>query len=466
MKKLTLIIAVLLLSALQTSAAVNLIFGDGAAKNRLRMIFVSEGYTSSQIANFANDVKTIYNQFATQKFYSIFGGAINVYGVDTISQQSGADPSPSSNTVNTAFDASFGNSGIDRLLCVNDTKVRNFLIGKIKNYDPNYDITVVVVNSTTYGGSGGQIACTSVNSSAPQVAIHETGHSFANLADEYSDAYPGWTQTEMPNSTHYTTRAQIPWAIWISAATPIPTPDNATYNDSVGLFEGCQYMTTGWYRPWRTCQMRALGNPFCKVCCEFHAVSSWGQIGPIDSVWPAVTDTVRVTGPCSLSVKRLPLSILPAVTWYVNGTPASVTSAVLNLATVPLKTGANTVMAIVLDQSGLMREASHLRLGIDTATWIVKSTSTFAAAPDFAQLSGIELRYSGSRCISVTVPVPGSYDLHVYSLSGKCEAVLNNMEIRAGMSLLKLPHDLPAGCHLADLRPHMSTAIRKLLIVR
>ena len=466
MRKLALVIAGLLLYVVQGYASVKLIFGDGAPANRIRIIFVSEGYTSSQIARFDADARRTYGQFINETFYSVFNAAINAYEVDTVSQDSGADPTPSNNTVNTAFDASFGNSGIDRLLCVNDAKVSSFLLKKIPNYDPNYDITLVVVNSSTYGGSGGQIACTSVNSSAPQIAVHETGHSFANLADEYTDAYPGWTQAEYPNSTHFTTRAQIPWAAWIAQSVPLPTPDVTAYADSVGLFEGCQYMTTGWYRPQHTCKMQTLGIPFCKVCTEAHAVSAWDQLSAIDSVSPATADTVRLPGQGTLSVKPLPLSPLPAISWYVNGTKVSSTTGVLDLSTAGLKAGANTVKAIVSDRSGLMHEPSHLNLGVDTAAWIVKSPLTSVVSIDAAFRNGLELIALGRSHLSVTAPAAVFCEIQVFSPQGRCEAAVKGVALGAGTSIVSLPHELPAGCHIALLSLPLSQPTRKLLLVR
>ena len=56
---------------------------------------------------------------------------------------------------------------------------------------PDWDHIVVIVNDTTYGGSGGSIATVSTNPTALSIAQHEYGHSFTGLSDEYSDALPG-----------------------------------------------------------------------------------------------------------------------------------------------------------------------------------------------------------------------------------------------------------------------------------
>src|SRR5258708_7869266 len=80
------------------------------------------------------------------------------------------------------FGSTFNYAGIDRLLVpVNSSHIYSVLA----NNFPQYDQVFVVVNSTKYGGSGGFAATASINSSSAEIAIHEMGHSFAALRDEY-----------------------------------------------------------------------------------------------------------------------------------------------------------------------------------------------------------------------------------------------------------------------------------------
>ena len=78
---------------------------------------------------------------------------------------------------------------------------------------------------------------TSVNSSSREIVLHESGHTFGALADEYSDPYPGWITAEYPNVTAQTNRPLIKWTSWILGTTPIPTPGTSAYTSLVGLFE-------------------------------------------------------------------------------------------------------------------------------------------------------------------------------------------------------------------------------------
>jgi hypothetical protein len=195
-------------------------------------------------------------------------------------------------------------------------------------------------------------------------------------------------------------------------------------------------------------------------------VSAWDQLSAIDSVSPATADTVRLPGQGTLSVKPLPLSPLPAISWYVNGTKVSSTTGVLDLSTAGLKAGANTVKAIVSDRSGLMHEPSHLNLGVDTAAWIVKSPLTSVVSIDAAFRNGLELIALGRSHLSVTAPAAVFCEIQVFSPQGRCEAAVKGVALGAGTSIVSLPHELPAGCHIALLSLPLSQPTRKLLLVR
>ena len=57
-----------------------------------------------------------------------------------------------------------------------------------------------------------------------QILTHETGHVLANLGDEYTNAHPGFPNTEEPNTTRQTESALIKWRVWMDSGTPVPTP--------------------------------------------------------------------------------------------------------------------------------------------------------------------------------------------------------------------------------------------------
>jgi len=75
------------------------------------------------------------------------------------------------------------------------------------------------------------------------ILVHESGHTLGNLGDEYTTSYPGYPDTEEPNTTTQTNILLIKWRAWIPNGTPIPTPPTGTYQNTVGLFQGAHYHT-------------------------------------------------------------------------------------------------------------------------------------------------------------------------------------------------------------------------------
>jgi hypothetical protein len=278
--------------------------GDPA--NRVDFLVLGDGYTASQQAQFNSDAANITSAFFGISPHQEYSNYVNTYALFTASAQSGADHPPyqaicfsssccgdsamlsdplQGTFVNTAFDATYCTSNIHRLLTVNTAKVLTAAAAV-----PDWDEILVIVNDSTYGGSGGTFAVASLHASAPQLAQHEYGHSFAGLADEYESAYPGYPLCSdvggpggacEPNVTDATTRGQIKWNPWISDSTPIPTSEtDPAYATVVGLFEGARYRATGMYRSGQNCLMRALNAPYCQVPSQTYVLrlynGGWG----------------------------------------------------------------------------------------------------------------------------------------------------------------------------------------------
>ena len=104
------------------------------------------------------------------------------------------------------------------------------------------------------------------------VVVHEFGHSFAGLADEYAyetediPMYPHDVEPWEPNITTLVDFASK-WQQKVKATTPLPTTERKT--GIIGLYEGAGYSLKGVYRPEYDCRMRTNENPeFCTVCRE------------------------------------------------------------------------------------------------------------------------------------------------------------------------------------------------------
>ena len=162
------------------------IVDSGSAAQRYNLVLIAEGYSGTEQAQFASDATDFANFLATTPPFDTNMGAINVWRIDVISDESGADDpvtcGGTGDTVATYFDATFcGDGVIRRLLVANGATAIDVLNAQV----PEWDQGLLVVNSSTYGGSGGTVGVTSVSGTWENIAIHEFGHSAFGLADEY-----------------------------------------------------------------------------------------------------------------------------------------------------------------------------------------------------------------------------------------------------------------------------------------
>jgi hypothetical protein len=272
-----------------TVVGVTKIVDNGPDAQRWNLVILGDGYQPAELATYATDAQNFVDCLKTTPPFDTLWPAINVHRVDVSSTDSGADDPAacrgSGATAKTYFDAKFcGDGRTRRLLTVNNTSARTVATAQV----PQMHMTIVIVNSTIYGGSGGDIAVFSKADNAEEIGIHEMGHTAFGLADEYDylagctsgetghDVYSGGEPGE-PNVTTNIDRATIMWATLIAASTAVPTTSNADCTQcdpqtspvppgTIGAFEGARYFHCGIYRPEFNCRMRKLNNPFCAVC--------------------------------------------------------------------------------------------------------------------------------------------------------------------------------------------------------
>jgi hypothetical protein len=345
----------------------------------MNLVYLSEGYTAGQLPQFLVDATNTMNTLLTIPPWSSYSNYFNVFAISVASAQSGSDHyTPTTNLVDTYFNSTFDSFGAQRLLTIppNDWDGKyDDGYGKVdtllQQLIPEYDIAGLIVNDTTYGGSGGQYFLTSINSSSGEIANHEIGHSFAALGDEYSDPYPGYPDNEEPNTTTNSTRETIKWNSWILPTTLIPTPDVASNNAVVGLFEGAHYHTTGWYRPKRNCKMRTLGVAYCEICAQELVLSLYRAIRSIRSFSPTSTNFAignQENVVFNISVFK-PATNNLTVQWFTNGVAvslATVTNFTIN--TSQLAGGTNEIKVVVHDPTGYVRTDPASTLW-DTNVW-------------------------------------------------------------------------------------------------
>jgi hypothetical protein len=297
----------------------------GPDANRLVIVVLGDGYTADDLATgaFATATATLGSAIEAKSPWDVLFEATNMYRIDIESNESGADNEIQGVYKDTYLNSSFWVNNIERLLALTgDGYYKAVQAANAQVGVGVWDIILVLVNSTKYGGSGGSVAVSSVNSSAPEIVIHELGHTVAGLADEYETPYPGYPAGDFePNVDYNYSGASLKWLAWVDAGTPLPTPEYSPYLTAVGAFEGARYLSTGIYRPWFNCEMRSLNRPFCPVCKEAHILSFTETVSLTDSQSPAsgVATDIDSAG-ATFTVVPVPLDGLEYV-WSLDDVP-------------------------------------------------------------------------------------------------------------------------------------------------
>jgi hypothetical protein len=385
----------LAVSRSQAQGIIKQVLDSGPTDKRINMVFLSEGYLSSQQDQYSNDVQRVLGGVIKTPPLNAYSNYFNAFSIFVASAEQGSDH-PSSNIYrDTYFNSTYDSYGITRLITIppndhngNYADGQGKVVQLLRQLMPEYDLVLLIVNDTQYGGSGGSTLIASVNSASAEIAIHEMGHTFAGLGDEYTSAYPGFPDTEEPNTTRETDPALIKWRDWILPGTPTPTPATTTYADLVGLFEGAHYHTTGWYRPQLDCKMNHLNVPFCAVCAETLVKTSYGLVRPIESSSPSTNDVIILSDSQPLTLEVTPMQ--PAfssldVQWFTNDVPVTgATSPSLIISAGDLAPGRTAVRVEVTDSTAIVRTDPFAILK-DTRTWEVEAPARPALEVQRAQ---------------------------------------------------------------------------------
>ncbi len=252
------------------------------------LAIVAEGYTREQMGKFYGDCQHVVDALFAHEPFTSLKNRFNVVAVAAESLTSGPSVPHlgrwSATPVGTHYDTFYS----DRYLMTQDIHRLYDVLSGVP-----FEHIIVLVNSDTYGGGGIYNQLTVTTSDHPtfhQVLVHEFGHAYAGLGDEYfyDDAYesmyPSDTEPWEPNLTTMVD-FQSKWADMVPKGTAIPTPvdpkvpnyrkitnekeqrllDAATQR--VGVFEGGGYQSKGVYRPAQECRMKINEvTNFCPVC--------------------------------------------------------------------------------------------------------------------------------------------------------------------------------------------------------
>ena len=290
--------------------------GDPAAK--VDIVILGDGYTAEDAAKFEADARRLSEYMFSIEPFKKRAGDFNVRAINPPAARSGTNR-PSNGTFRhspsgTSFDAFRSERYI---LAFNNPGLRSLI-----QHTP-YEFVFILANSETYGGGGiyNLYATVAVDSDwAPYVFVHEFGHHFAALADEYytSDVAYEFTgerpEPWEPNVTALHDTEKLKWGHLAADSTPLPTPwpkaefeeyqqqyqarrrqiraenrpesemnelfaeayeftmalfaEHPDTNSVIGAFEGANYAATGYYRSEMNCMMFTRHDEFCRVCSD------------------------------------------------------------------------------------------------------------------------------------------------------------------------------------------------------
>jgi len=246
---------------------------SGEASKKVDIAILPEGYTQSEMGVFIKDCKDFADHLFSFDPYIDNKDRFNIYGVLAPSPESGSDIPADSIWQKTLLNTTYYTFDSERYCMTTDNK-------SVRDMAANapYDQIYILVNHEKYGGGAiYNYYSVSVNSNrqAAKIFIHELGHGFAGLGDEYyndevsyNDFYPLDVEPWEPNLTTLV-NFESKWKHLLKKKIPIPTPAEDKYFGKLGVYEGGGYAAKGVYRPSYDCLMKTFrDNEFCEVCRE------------------------------------------------------------------------------------------------------------------------------------------------------------------------------------------------------
>ncbi len=294
---------------------------NGSTATKVDILILGDGYTKKDMEKFRADAKHFTETLFSYQPFKKHKKDFNVRAMEVVSEESGIDVPDKNVWKNTALGTMYNTFGSARYVLTEDNRA----LRDIADAAP-YDFITILVNDNRYGGGGIFNLYTTCFTNAVQpgqdwehdyVYVHEFGHCFGGLADEYyssqisyNDMYPKGIEPWEPNITRTTTLENLKWKNLVTPGMQIPTPWKKTEYDSietlrgkldrlandyyakresllkrsqeilkdtavagkVGAFEGAGYLSTGMYRPSIDCKMFALNpvdyDPVCAAAIE------------------------------------------------------------------------------------------------------------------------------------------------------------------------------------------------------
>ena len=303
-------------SPVENSNKVWKIFNNGSPENKVDILILGDGYRKEDVKKYTKDTKHLVGVMFDTEPFKLRKSDFNVWAINVFSDEKGISNPRQNIWKKSALDLRFNSFDSDRYVLTSANKK----LREIAAQAP-YDAIIIIFNDPKYGGGGIYNLYSTVSShsrDADHIFVHEFGHSFASLADEYyisNVAYQVSLPQYEPNSPNITALFDpdnLKWKHLVEESTPIPTPWGQAVYDSiaivyqqnrkdlieagasiiemdslskdfkqltnslvksqkyygkVGVFEGGGYLAKGLYRPEIECIMLSFNrSDYCAVC--------------------------------------------------------------------------------------------------------------------------------------------------------------------------------------------------------
>jgi hypothetical protein len=290
---------------------------SGPSPGKVDLLILGDGYTRADLRKFEADARRLSAHLFTVSPFKERAGDFNVWAMAVPTQEAGISRPSTGVHHASALGTRYDIFGSERYVLTLDNRA----LRDIAQYAP-YEFIEILVNNDTYGGGGifGQFSTAAAgNDWANYLFVHEFGHHFAGLADEYYTSPVAYQSSGArmepwePNVTALRDPARLKWQQHVQAGTPLPTPwpkaeyeagsrayqqrraalrsanrpeaemsalfredlvhthalfDKAPYRKAIGAFEGANYEASGYYRPAMQCIMFDRSEQFCPVCSD------------------------------------------------------------------------------------------------------------------------------------------------------------------------------------------------------
>jgi hypothetical protein len=295
---------------------------SGEPRRKVDVAIIAEGYTAEEEAKFEADLARFAGVFFMLEPYASHRDKFNISGVFKPSAESGCDEPSHGSFRSTVLNSTFDSLGSERYLLTEDNKSLRDIAAHVP-----YDALYIMVNHKRYGGGGiYNLYCTFTtdNQWYEYLFLHEFGHSFTGLADEYytsdvayNEFYPAGVEPAEPNITALLDPAKPKWKSLLSPGVGVPTLwEKAAFDDMDNAYQNVRREVNG-----KIARMKREGAAAAeiaraeegserlsrehadKVDAFLKASKFWGQVGVFEGAGYAAKGLYRPQLDCLMFTK-------------------------------------------------------------------------------------------------------------------------------------------------------------------